>query len=242
MQRHRVSIILPAYNEEALLEAAIQKAVQWCTTHTRHWEIIVIENGSTDATLRIAKRLAKADHHLRVIHLKQPSFGRAVKKGINAAHFRKTVLLNVDWIDPHFISEAVMFLDTTDVVVGSKVLNRHADHRPWHRKLLSSLLNYSLRHFFDFTGTDSHGLKAFRTRVAQSLVLQCSSSEIIETELLLRAQHQRYRIVEVPVEIRELRPPRQGLLSRGIRVIRELIALHKALQKNPLRSGEIATR
>lgn len=237
MQKHEVSIIIPAYNEEQLLEKAIDRVVMWARQNTKRAEIIVAENGSTDKTPKIADILETKYAEVRVLHLKEANFGLAFRAAMQKARFGRAILLNADWIDTDFISRSLPLLDVSDLVVGSKVLDPSSDHRPFLRKLLSKLLNIVIRVIFKFKGSDSHGLKAFNVRSVLPLVNSCMSLEIIETELLLRAQWGGLKIVEVPVGIEELRPPRLGILKRCVIVARELWLLNKSLRDIRQTSG-----
>lgn len=227
---HKVSVIIPVYNEELLLKAAVEKSLQWTRAHTQKAEIIIAENGSTDATATIADELAAHHAEIVVLHLPEANFGKAFRAAVRQARFEITILLNADWIDTDFMAQVLPLLEVSDMVVGSKTLDPTADHRPYIRKLLSKLLTTIIRIAFRFRGSDSHGLKAFQTKKLQPIINDCQSLEIIETELLLRAQWSGLRIVEVPVSIEELRPPRLSVLKRCGIVARELWLLHHALR------------
>lgn len=237
MQKHELSIIIPAYNEEQILEAAIDRVVMWARQNAKRTEVVVVENGSTDSTAAIVDSLAGEYTEVIAIHLKEANFGLAVRAAMQKVRFSRTVLLNADWIDTDFIGRSLPLLDSSDIIVGSKVLDPSSDHRPYARKLLSKLLNFVIRALFKFKGSDSHGLKAFKTKTVLPLINSCMSMEIIETELLLRAQWGGLGIVEIPVNIEELRPPRLGILKRCIIVARELWLLNKSLRDIRQTSG-----
>jgi glycosyltransferase involved in cell wall biosynthesis len=227
-----ISIIIPAYNEQEILITELERLVDWLRAQPQ-WraEVLIIENGSTDDTSAIADKLAERFPEVKAIHQREASFGKAVQAGLLAATHPLTILLNADWIDTDFIRLAVRELAVNDIVVGSKVLDPTADKRPLTRKLLSRLLTVVIKRLFNFKGSDSHGLKAFRTPVAQQLAADCQTHEIIETELLVKAQWLGHVIVEVPVGIEEMRPPRQGLTSRSLVMARELYRLRKQFKR-----------
>lgn len=238
-----VSIIIPAYNEELLLKTAVERTLQWARSHTDQAEVIIAENGSTDATARLADELAERNKEVVALHLPEANFGRAFRTALQQAHYDSTILLNADWVDPEFMTQSLPLLEVSDVVVGSKTLDPTADHRPLVRKLLSKLLTATIRIVFRFRGSDSHGLKALKTKAILPIVNDCQSLEIIETELLLRAQWSDLTIVEVPVSIEELRPPRLSVARRCLIVGRELWLLSYALRDiRHAREGRRASR
>jgi glycosyltransferase involved in cell wall biosynthesis len=230
MQKYDVSIIIPAYNEELLLKSAVEKTLLWTRQYAKDTQIIIAENGSSDATAKIADLLANQSPEVTVLHLPEANFGKAVRAAVQHTKFDRTILFNADWIDTDFMAKTLPMLETNDVVVGSKTLDPQSDHRPYIRKLLSKLLTMIIKTFFHFKGSDTHGLKAFQTKKMLTIVNDCQCLEIIETELLLRAQLGGLRIAEVPVSIEELRPPRLSVIKRCFIVARELWLLSGVLR------------
>lgn len=226
-----MSVLLPAYNEELLLQSAIDQVVAWLREHRLAGEVLVLENGSRDQTLAIANKQATQHPEVRVLHLPEPNFGAAVRLGVTKARFTSTILLNVDWIETQFMTQALPLLQASQIVVGSKVLEPATDRRPLTRKLLSRLLTFVLHRFLGFTGSDSHGLKVFQTEAVRPIIAACQCFEIIETELLLRARRTGLSVVEIPVGVEELRAPRLSVARRCVTVARELWLLHQALRE-----------
>lgn len=227
-----VTIILPAYNEELLIKNAMAKIINWARSQKRHVKILIIENGSSDQTAQIAKDLARRHRLVELISLGKPSFGAAVKTGLQAVDTPLAILLNVDWIDTEFMDKALGLLDRADIVVGSKVLDPAADERPRARKMLSKLLTKVVRQMYGFKGSDTHGLKGIKMAALGKIISRCQPNEIIETELLLRAQRQQLMIIEIPVKIKELRPPRLSVLKRCGIVIKQLWSLKHLMVVN----------
>lgn len=244
MQKYDISIIIPAYNEELLLKSAVEKTLLWTRQYTKNTQIVIAENGSSDATAKIADLLANQFPEVTVLHLPEANFGKAVRAALQHAKFDKTILLNADWVDTDFIAQTLPMLEASDVVIGSKSLDPTSDHRPYIRKLLSKLLTIIIKTFFHFKGSDTHGLKAFQTKKVLPIVNDCQCLEIIETELLLRAQLGGLRIAEVPVSIEELRPPRLSVIKRCFIVARELWLLSGVLRNIRRQTTELkrATR
>ena len=78
----RVSIIIPIYNEEAILQSAVVDLVDRLSELDEPYELILAENGSTDDTVKIANELAERFPQLVVRSLGQPNYGEALKRGI----------------------------------------------------------------------------------------------------------------------------------------------------------------
>lgn len=231
------SIIVPVYNEELILESSIARLIEELNHETaKKYEIVLSENGSTDNTRSIIERLKKTYPHVRDLHLEKPNFGESIYQGITQARYEKIVVINVDWWDVNFIKQALHLSQKHPLVIGSKHLVKTLDRRPLGRRLASHFLTFLLQKLWGFRGTDTHGLKAIRSKRAITPILKsCVTREIIESELILRAQRQGWSTIEIPVAIEEIRPPRKSLLKRGSRVIKELIILHKNLKHETAR-------
>jgi glycosyltransferase AglD len=220
------SIIIPIYNEEAILEINILKIeAELKLNNFINYEIILIENGSNDKTKQIAQKLCKEEKYINLISLPYPSFGDALYKGIEIAHFDTIVLFNADWWDIEFMKMAIKQIDKYSMIIGSKRLHKQLDYRPIHRRFGTYLLTKFLFLLFKFPGTDSHGLKVFRKKDIYPLVKQCITQEITESEILIRAMKNAMPIKEIPVKISEIRPPRVKFWIRCIKVGKELIYL-----------------
>jgi glycosyltransferase involved in cell wall biosynthesis len=235
---NKVSIIIPAYNEADFAKNDLPPLLDWLDTqYGKNYEMIVVENGSIDGSLQILQSLSKKRPSLVVEHLDKASFGEPVRRGIALASGDVGVLLNADWLDRDFVLSGVQATAKADMVIGSKVLARDLDHRPWVRRQASTALTLVLKHAFGFQFSDSHGLKAFRLATVKPHAAKCTMNEIVESELLLRIQHSGLKISEVPVEIHETRAPRVSFVKRIGSMGKELVALYR-LQKSII-SGSI---
>ena len=122
-----VSIVIPVFNEEAILHAAIVDLRERLEDVSWKYEIVLAENGSRDQTLQIAQSLANKYRQVRVISVPEPNYGRALREGIVAARGRYILCDEIDLCDVDFQTRAVELLDSNmaDVVIGA-VDNREA--------------------------------------------------------------------------------------------------------------------
>jgi glycosyltransferase involved in cell wall biosynthesis len=233
-----LSIIVPVYNEAGTVDRALPELVSAAEGLGVPFEILVCENGSHDDTLAIVERLALTHQGIRVEALQTPDYGGALQHGIRRAVHDKIVIFNVDFWSAEFLETAMTGLDTSDMVVGSKVMGK--DRRPIIRRIITRSFNSFLRGWFGFRGTDTHGMKAFRRGAAGHLAAACvSKGWTFDTELVLRAEREGLRIIERPVDITEIRPPSYAsIVSRIPDVLRNLSVMHNALRKIPRRSAQ----
>ena len=117
-----ISIIIPIYNEESFLNRQITQLISDLKhIHSIHYEILLIENGSTDNTLETAQLLAKNHNSILVLQLPDASYGLAIKEGIKRATYNTLVQFDIDLIDLEFLNKALIEINQYDIVVGSKL-------------------------------------------------------------------------------------------------------------------------
>jgi glycosyltransferase AglD len=226
-----ISIVLPAYNEEVLLERSVDGLVERLRDAIEdEFEVLLVENGSTDRTPQIAASLASRYPQVRVETLPQPSYGQALRHGLSCARGRDVLIFYVDFWNVAFLQRAVGYLTYYELVIGSKVLLGARDLRPWYRRVITRGYNLALRVFFGYPGTDAHGIKAFRRESMQPVVDQCTTDgEAFDTEMVMRSLRWGLRYRELPVEVREWRPTRYPTWDRIVRAVGDLLTLRKVL-------------
>ena len=173
-----ISVIVPVHNEARVLEGAIADMLHAAERLGVPFEILVCENGSRDDTLAIVRRLASAHDRIRVETLPTADYGQALQHGIAVAAHDKVVIFNIDFWSAEFLATALAGLDTSEMVVGSKVMG--TDRRPMVRRIITRSFNWFLRMWFGFRGTDTHGMKAFRRGPGAKLAAECRSKGSME--------------------------------------------------------------
>src|SRR3954452_7835892 len=124
---------MPAHNEAALLDETVGEILRGLRERGLAFEVLVVENGSTDATRVLARDLAAHEPEVAVHARAQADYGEAIRAGILAAVGDAIVLFDVDYYDLDFLDRARVRLETAAVVVGSKRAPGTSDTRPWPR-------------------------------------------------------------------------------------------------------------
>ena len=203
-----ISIILPAFNEEAIIE----KSLEIITAYLRslegkyHWEILIINDGSSDATGTIADDLAKKYDQIRVIH--HPvnlNLGRAIQTGFRNAHGDIIVVLDIDlsYSADHIGRLVEKQLETdADIVIASPYMKGgRVSNVPFRRALLSKCVNRFMRFAAQekcstFTGM----VRAYKSSFIKNLNLKTKDYEI-NPEILYKAMILRAKIIEIPAHL-----------------------------------------
>jgi len=224
----KVSIIIPVYNEEALLFGSVIELIERLKKAEYSYEILISENGSKDDTREIALRLEREYPQVRALTSDEPNYGRALRAGIEQARGVYVICDEVDILDVDFHRRAldILFSNQADLVVGSKLHADAMDRRPFMRHLATQVINTMLRVFLDFKGTDTHGLKAFHRDRLMAVVNRCVvERDLFASELVIRSERMGVRGMEIPVEIIEKRPPSVNLVKRVPHVLKNLATL-----------------
>jgi glycosyltransferase involved in cell wall biosynthesis len=223
-----VSIVIPVYNEQALLRSALADLRARLIAMHLNYEIVLAENGSTDRTLERIRELEREWPELRSLTLPAPNYGRALRQGIESARGAYVVCDEIDIGDTDFYAVALELLRNgrADLVVGSKLSGGAKDDRPLFRHWLSLAYTGALALLVGFRGTDTHGLKAFRREPMLPVVRACQvDRDVFASELVIRSHRAPLRVVEIPTRIREKRPPSINLIRRLPAVVTNLAKL-----------------
>jgi glycosyltransferase involved in cell wall biosynthesis len=223
-----VSIVIPVYNEEGILRAAITELREQLVPFGWTYEIIICENGSKDQTVTLGTHLASELPEVQFFSMGEPNYGKALREGILRASGTFVICDEIDLCDTNFYRRAMDLLvhDDAEMVVGSKAMKGAHDQRPLFRRAATRVINGMLRVALDFRGTDTHGLKAFRRDRLLPIVRQCViDRDLFASEFVIRAGRAGVHVVEIPVLVAEKRRPAIHLMKRVPSVLRGLARL-----------------
>lgn len=231
-----LSVIVPIYNEEAdlwpmaeslspILDSAIGKG---------RWQYVLVDNGSTDATPQIIDRIIERWPECTRVLLDKPNFGSALAAGIDASQGEFGYIINVEFWDEVFLRWSWLNRSQYDLILGSKRADPTLNSQTRYRRLLSFGLNTLLQMFFGFVGRDTHGQKLIRLSTIRPLSQQCvMEGGQYDTELTLRALRGGLWLAEAPVPITETRAPRNWMMQKILRNLRDVVLLRWVMRKVP---------
>lgn len=221
-----LSIIVPVYNEADFLHILLEEQIRQLKTIKLPFELLLCENGSQDKTLSIACKLALKYPQVRVLSLKHPNYGAAVRRGFLAAHNQYLVLFDLDYFDVNFVRQALPLLKNYSAIVGVKRGENAVDQRSLLRRLATTGFSVLLRVLFNLKISDTHGLKILNRKEFLPLINKCKlSRDIFDTELLIRGENQNLRITQIGVIVKERRASRSSIIWRSLRTLGDLAKL-----------------
>jgi glycosyltransferase involved in cell wall biosynthesis len=232
-----VSIVMPAYNEATIIERSLATVLDGMRRRGEPFEVVVVENGSTDDTEDRAGKVAAEAPEVRVLHLRRADYGEALREGLLAASAELVVNFDCDYYEVAFVDQALARLRDPDspatIVVGSKRAPGAEDRRSWARRMVTATFSTLLRVAYGLTVSDTHGMKALRRAPLLPVVARCRlGRDLFDTELILRAERAGLVVTEIPVDVVELRPARTSVARRIPRTLYGLARLWFSLRSS----------
>lgn len=217
----KISVVSPYYNEEPIIEGAINCMLKQFSFLPYEWELILVNDGSLDNGPRIVERLSRENK--RIIPLGydlNKGRGFALKKGISCATGDIIVTTEIDcsWGDDIVLRlvERIASDPSADFVIASPNLKGGGyQNVPLQRVLLSKIGNIIIRIFFIGDITMNTGMtRAYRSNVIKGLDIDEDRKEF-HLEVLLKLKALGYKAVEIPATLRWRNFPSGNALSRG---------------------------
>lgn len=193
-----ISVFFPAYNDGATIASLVITAARTCAALTDDYEIIVIENGSTDNTVEILEALAPQVEHLRVLTHRQPlGYGGALRKGFATA--TKELVFYTDSDGQYDPSELPLLVEAltpdVDIVNGYKISRSD----PFGRVIIGKVYHHAMKLLFGFKIRDVDcDFRLIRRTVFDTVKLESYSGSVC-VEFVAKAQDLGFRFAEVPV-------------------------------------------
>ncbi len=234
-----ISAVIPVHNEASFIGGALPRLVAALESVDRSFEVIVAENGSTDDTARMATEATAGDDRISVMRLAEADYGAAMRAGFLAASGDWVVNFDIDYFSAEFLRAGFEVADSADLILASKRVHGADDRRSALRRLGTWGFTLMVRLLLRSKVTDTHGMKMVRRSVVDRVVPSVRSTEdLFDTELVVRAERQGFRIAEVPAVVEEMRTARSSLIGRVPRTVWGLLRIRRQLRKEA-RSGDL---
>jgi glycosyltransferase involved in cell wall biosynthesis len=201
-----ITIIIPAHNEEKRILTSIQRIIEYCTSQDWDYEVVIVEDGSTDGTVNVIHDLISKDNRIKLISNKERlGKGRAIKRGVITAEKKYVSYMDADLsADPSELERLLLFIDEFDIVVGSRILRGELPpiNRPFTRSFFSLCYSKLFRTMFRTVSVydPQCGLKLFKSAAARVLLSQTETNGFaFDCEVLVKASRLGLTIKEVPI-------------------------------------------
>ncbi|HEX2254616.1 MAG TPA: glycosyltransferase family 2 protein [Thermoanaerobaculia bacterium] len=207
-----VSVVVPAYNERGAVGPFLDELLP--AAREAGWEVIVVDDGSTDGTAEVlAARAAEDGDVLRVVtHPLNRGYGAALKSGIRRARAASVATMDSDGQhSPGELARLLPLAADHDLVIGQRTRLLHS---PLWRMPGKWVLGWMASHFAGRRIPDlNSGLRVFRTAVIRRYLHLCPEGFSFSTTSTMVLLHRRYAVANVPIAVR----PRQGASTVSVR-------------------------
>ncbi len=235
---NKVSLIVPFYNEKDVLCLTVPQILTYMRKNFSEYEVIFVDDGSTDGSRALVKQLCPPAKGSRVIiigYTNNIGRGQAIRFGMEHATGDMIGYIDCDLeLKLEYVEKAFTLLKVYDIVIASKFVRGSTVHTPLVRRVSSRTYNAMIRLILRSKVQDHQaGLKFFRRAVASILLpLTHEKGWLWDTEMLYIAQKRNYSIFEMPITITYgFRKMRGSFVVDFLKLFGTLIRLKYALDK-----------
>lgn len=232
---------MPAYNEAGRLATSLPIVVDYLSKDWPESELIVVDDGSTDETARVAHDILDNNGSVRTSIISYKSNlgkGRAVRLGLQAARGDIALFSDADLSTP--ITEVPKLTEPisrgdVDVAFGSRALDRSliGVHQPWRREQGGRIFNFVVRLATGLPFWDTQcGFKAFRMKVCRPIVESATVDRFgFDVELLYVAYRAGLRLKEIPVRWNHDADSKLSVVSDSLKAINEVVSIRQQARR-----------
>lgn len=217
------TVLIPAFNEQTGISATIHAVSQELTKLAVDYEILVVDDGSTDQTATVVKEVMAQDPHLRLVqHPCNLGIGAGVKTGIEQAHGEWLIFIPADLaMRPEQLSRYLAAAQNTDIVLGNR-----SDRRDYtlSRKFISWINITLLKLLFGLKQHQFSYINLYRMAFLRQIRIE-TTGVFISHELIIKARDLGAQIVEVKIDY----VPRATGQARGAKASTVLLTFWQTL-------------
>jgi len=219
-----LTVIIPCFNEEEVIENTVNRIKYWCEFRGLDYQLIIVNNQSSDNTEKIAKQLT--DNDVILINQHKKGKGHAVKKGLIKSKFNNVLILdadlstdinhlNIDWLN-----------NNNSIVIGSRPLGSEVD-TPLIRRIYGKVLNYLIRLIFQIEIKDTQcGFKFLSTNKLDEIIERLEFGGFIyDLDLILACKDLGFELIEIPIKYSHNKNSSVNILLDPLLVFKDLIRL-----------------
>lgn len=231
--RPSISLVVPVFNEEENLEHAVSVATRALTEFASRYEIILVDDASTDRTAEICRALAATDGHIRVLrHARNQKLGGTLRDGFAAASMELVLYMDADLpFDPHEIGRAISAMEVTraDMIAAYRYDRTGEGLR---RAIYSYVYNGIIGVLFRWPHRDiNFAFKLMRREILDAVELRAEGS-LISAELITKAKNLGFTVQQIGLDYFPRTRGRSTLSSLGVigTIFRELVVLYPEMR------------
>jgi glycosyltransferase involved in cell wall biosynthesis len=231
-----VSLVIPMYNEELNIEHAVAASRVALEHFASDYEIIIVDDASTDSSARIVERLASEDPRVRVLrHERNRKLGATLRTGFAAATKELVFYMDADIpFDPDILGRAIRAMELTDAdMIAAYRHDRTMEG--FKRGVYTLAYNWMIGLLFGWPHRDiNFSFKLMKRRVLEAIELK-SEGSLIDAELVVKAKNHGFSIQQIGVDYfpRSRGTSHLGSFGVVLKILRELVTLFPEMRRRP---------
>ncbi|MEA2088605.1 MAG: glycosyltransferase [Patescibacteria group bacterium] len=237
----KLNITLPCYNEEKILNNNVIQIFNFLNKKADEydWQIVIADNNSTDNTAKIAKELTRKFEQVKYLFIQQQGKGIAIKSGWQKFEADIYIFMDADLAtDLKSLPELINSIkkENYDITTGSRFHKQSIIKKPMLRKMISHILRIIKKIIVNSNISDLPcGFKAVNKKTVEKIIPKIKNNEwFFDLELLILAEHFKYKIKEIPIQWEEKRKKknksRVKIIPLGFKYIKNLLELKKRIK------------
>jgi glycosyltransferase involved in cell wall biosynthesis len=240
-----VDVVIPVLNEAHVLRKSVGTLLSFLRSLPYRWQIVIVDNGSTDGTQNVAKELAAEFPEVKLLRLLQKGRGRALRHAWLRSNADMVCYMDVDLSTKlEHIPELLNAIahDSYDVATGSRLMRDSRTTRSLKREIISRIYNVLVKAVLFTRFSDAQcGFKALSRKAVERIVPQIKDQAwFFDTEMLVLAEKQGYRIKDLPVVWIEDDDSRVKIVQTGWEDIKGIFRLRQQLWSEALSAATVA--
>lgn len=234
IRKPTISLVIPMFNEEANIQHAIEYASDALSQHASEYEIVIVDDASTDQSPELVRRATEGNPRVRLIqHDFNQKLGASLKSGFAAARHELVLYMDADLpFDPDVLGRAIRAMNVTraDVISGYR-FDRTTEGLK--RTIYSIVYNWMIRVLFGISVRDvNFSFKLMKREVLEAVQLR-SEGSLIDAELIVKARNRGYVIQQIGLDYFPRVMGTSHLSSPTVifKILRELITLFPDMRR-----------
>jgi glycosyltransferase involved in cell wall biosynthesis len=240
-----VDVVIPVLNEAHVLRKSVQTLFGFLRASLPYrWRIVIVDNGSTDGTQNVAKELVGEHPEVKLLRLLQKGRGRALRYAWLRSSADMVCYMDVDLSTK--LEHVPQLLEAIahggyDVATGSRLMRESRTTRSLKREIISRIYNVLVKAVLFTSFSDAQcGFKALSRKAVEEIVPQIKDQAwFFDTEMLVLAEKQGYRIKDLPVEWIEDDDSRVKIIQTGWEDIKGVFRLRRQLWNEALSAATV---
>ena len=229
MEKKKISIIIPAYNEALRIKQTLYEVLEYVDEKKLKVEIIVVDDGSKDSTAHTAREIK--DKRVVVLSYK-PNQGKgyAIKTGVKEARGDLILFIDADHSIPiSHLKEFLPCIKTHEMVIGSKAMKKteKVKSQKKHREFLGRCFNFLVRVITGVRFKDTQcGFKLFDAKAAKKIFSQMKVKRFsFDVEALYLAKKYGYKVKEMPITLTSRETSRVSIVFDSLSMLKDVVCI-----------------